>query len=255
MKSTKHLSGLLHVTGTSKFTGEEHIPKNIHYIGVKYSNRAKAKIVNIDSTKAEQLSGVKKIITAKDIPGINDVSHGLDVQPILPTNIVEYVGQPVVLVVAENQDLADFAAELINIDYEQLDPIITIDEAIEKENYFDAARIINNGNVDDAFRNSDLIVEDTVYISSAQEQLYLETQRSMAILDDDGGITLYASSQSTTDAQKMTAKILNLPQNKITVDVKRLGGAFGGKEFQAAIWAAFAGLGSYLTNKPVLLQL
>ncbi|MEA1972276.1 MAG: molybdopterin cofactor-binding domain-containing protein, partial [Candidatus Cloacimonadota bacterium] len=206
-------------------------------------------------SKAEKFKGVKKIITAKDIIGVNDISHGLDVQPLLPQNFIEYYGQPIALVVAETQDIADKAANLIDVEYEELEPIISIDESIERENYFDAARIIKKGNIEKAFEQAEHIIEDTIYISSAQEQLYLETQRSMAILDDDGGITIYASTQSTTDAQKMTAKVLNLPQNKITVDVKRLGGAFGGKEFQAAIWAAYSGLAAYLSNLPCLLLL
>lgn len=255
MKSSKHLSGLLHVTGTSRFTGEEHIPRNLHFVGIKYSDVSKAKIIKIDATDALKISGVVSVITYKDILGINDISHGLDVQPLLPEHTIEYIGQPIALVVANNQDLADKAANLIKVEYEKLVPIITIDEAIEKESYYDAARIINKGDLKKGFDESDLIVEEDVYIKSAQEQLYLETQRTMAVLDDDGGITLYSSTQSTTDAQKMTAKILNLPQNKITVDVKRLGGAFGGKEFQAAIWAALAGLASYVSKKPVLLKL
>lgn len=256
MKSdVKHLSGLLHVTGTSRFTGEEHLPSNLYFVGIKYSNIAKAKIIGIETKIAENIKGVKCVIIAKDIPGINNISHGLDIQPLLPENNIEYVGQPLALVVAENQELADKAANLIDVKYEELKPIITLDDAIANESYYDAVRIIEKGNIEEAFKNADFVIEDIVEMTSAQEQLYLETQRTMVIPDDDGGFTLYSSTQSTTDAQKMTAKILNLPQNKITVDVKRLGGAFGGKEFQAGIWAALAGLASYISQEPVLLSL
>ena len=256
MKSdTKHLSGLLHVTGTSRFTGEEHLPRNLQYVGIKFSEVAKANIIEIDTKKAESIEGVQCVITAKDIPGNNNISHGLDVQPLLPENRIEFYGQPVAIVVAKNQDLADYAAKQIEIKFEELKPIITIDEAIENESYYDAVRIIEKGNIEKAFDEADYVIEDTVEITSAQEQLYLETQRTMTIPDDDGGYTLYSSTQSTTDAQKMTAKILNLPQNKITVDVKRLGGAFGGKEFQAATWATLSALASHISKQPVIISL
>lgn len=115
-------------------------------------------------------------------------------------------------------------------------------------------KIFESGNIEEAWNKCDLIVEGTVE-SGGQEHLYLETQGAVAFPLEGNGIKIISSTQSPTAVQRASARILNLPMNKIEVDVLRLGGAFGGKEDQATHWAVLASLGAYCTNTPVKLIL
>ncbi|MDP8231553.1 MAG: molybdopterin-dependent oxidoreductase, partial [Candidatus Zophobacter franzmannii] len=255
IKESKHLSGKLHVCGTSRFIGEENIPVGMKYIGIVTSKYAHAEILDINTEKAWQVEGVVSVITAKDIPGENNYAHGNgDNQPLLPADKVMYYAQPVAIVVAEDAWTAEFAANAVEVTYKELKPILSIDAAVEAKEYYINPRRIEQGDIEKGLADADLVIEKTIE-TGAQEHFYLETQRCMAIPEDNGCFTLYSSTQSTSEMQEVAGKVLGLSSNQITVDVKRLGGAFGGKESQATLWGSLAALGSYVTNMPALLQL
>ncbi len=255
VKESKHLSGKLHVCGTSRFIGEENLPQGMLYAHVVTSNVAHGEIVLIDDSELEMISGFRYLITARDIPGKNNIAHGNgDNQPLLPDKLVKYYGQPVAIVLADDAWTAEYAAGKVKVEIKELKPILSIEEAVEASEYYINPRRIERGDPDKGFAEADLIIEKTIE-TGAQEHFYLETQRCLAIPEDNGCFTLYSSTQSTSETQEVTAHVLGLTSNKITVDVKRLGGAFGGKESQATLWGALSALGAYVSKKPVLLQL
>lgn len=254
MKNPVNISGHLHITGKSKFVGDEMNIANLHYAKMLFSKQSHARIKMLDLRDAESLEGVVGIITYENIPGENQIGHVMKDEPLLPIDEVFYYGQPIAIVVAKTPRIAEIALSKIKIEYEPLESILTIDKAIENDSYYIAPRYIKNGNVDEGFKQADFILEGE-FECGGQEHFYMETQRCLAVPDDDGGITLYSATQATAEVQEIAAHILGINSSKVTVDVLRLGGAFGGKERGATLWSCLAAVASYTTNLPVELKL
>ncbi len=249
-----HLSGHLHVTGQSKFIGDEVKPVDMLFAKPAPSTYPHAEILKIDTIKALALPGVIAVLTADDIPGENNTGHFVDVEPLLPKEKVVYVGQPVALVVAIDEKTAKAAVKLVEISYQELTPLLSLDEAIQQKAFYIPERKIERGDLDQGFKDSDFILEGDIS-TDAQEHLYFETQRAWAIPEEDNHMTLYSATQSTAEVQRTVAKVLDWNANAITVDVKRLGGAFGGKEVAPGLWTTLAALACFHTKKPVELKL
>ncbi len=254
IKATKHISGHLHVTGTSKFIGDEIRPTGMQSIKLVFSPFAHAEIVSIDTSEALAVEGVKAVLTWKDIPGENQVSHLFHDEPLLPETEVIYVGQPVVIVVAKNEKIAEYASKLVNIEYKELIPVLTVEEALANNMLYVPERKIERGNVSHYYEFAPHRLSGVVQ-TGTQEQFYMESQRCWAIPSEDGELTLYSATQSTSEVQETAAHVLGKRSKDITVDVKRLGGAFGGKESGATLWACLAALAADHTQMPVELKL
>ncbi len=251
MKQPYHLDGPLHLTGKSRFVGDYPKPDELQFIRILYSPYAKAKILSIDTTEAEKLA---KIITYKDIPGPNQIGHLLPDEVLLAETEVVYVGQPVALAVSADAELAERAVQLIKVEYREETPVLTIDQALLNNDLYMPERRIETGDIEAGFKNSDYIIEDVIE-SGGQEHFYMETQRCLAVPGEDHEVTLYSATQSTSETQEIAARILNVRSKDVTVDVKRLGGAFGGKERTAVIWSCLAALACSIVRKPVELVL
>jgi xanthine dehydrogenase molybdopterin-binding subunit B len=249
-----HISGKLHVTGHSQFVGEDFRPTGLLYAKVLLSPHAHARIVNVNTTAAEKLSGVVAVLTYKDIPGENQIGLVKQDEPLLPEENVQYAGQPVAVVAATSPRIAELAVAGINVEYEELPPVLTIAEALSKEQLYIPERRIERGNVDAGFKASDQVMEGT-FNTGAQEHFYMETQCCVAIPGEDEHITLYSATQSTSEVQRIAARVLGIRSKDVTVDVPRLGGAFGGKERTATLWACLAALACRHTGNPVELRL
>lgn len=243
-----------HVKGESQFVDDIITPDGLLYASVCYSEVAHGKILNIDFTDAEKINGVKGIFTAKDIPGKNQIGNIIPDEVLLAEDEVEFIGQPVAVVVADDQLIANEAAGKIKIDIEILPVITDAREAYKAGQLIFPPRTFNLGDVENCWDECDIIVEGTAE-SGGQEHLYLETQGAFAFPVEGGGIKIISSTQSPTAVQRVSARILNLPMHKIEVDVLRLGGGFGGKEDQASPWAAICALAVYKLNRPVKLIL
>ncbi|MCF6364631.1 MAG: molybdopterin-dependent oxidoreductase [Bacteroidales bacterium] len=215
---------------------------------------AHAENLRIDYSKAENLDGVVKIFTYKDIPGKNQIGAIIQDEPLFAENEVHFTGQPIAFIVAESERIARDAKKLIEFDADEL-PVIT-DPKIAKENesFIIPPRTFKLGNLQKGKEKSKYIIKGTSE-TGGQEHLYLETQGAYAVPKENGSITLYSSTQGATSVQKITSEILNVSMNKIEVDVNRLGGGFGGKEDQATPWAAMASLAAYILHKPVKISL
>lgn len=243
-----------HVTGESQFVDDILVPEGILYASVCYSKIAHAELVNIDLKEAKKIDGVKGIYTSRDIPGENQIGGIVPDEELLAEDKVEFIGQPIAIVVADTQLIAREAARKIKIKINELPVITDPREAFKAGNLIVPPRTFNLGDVEKNWKKCDYIIEG-IAESGSQEHLYLETQGAFAFPVEGGGIKIISSTQSPTAVQRVTARILKLPMHKVEVDVLRLGGAFGGKEDQATAWAAMAGLAAFKLNKPVKLIL
>lgn len=243
-----------HVKGESIFVDDMPVPQGTLYASVFDSSIAHGKITKLDLSEALKIPGVVRIITYKDIPGENQIGNIIPDEHLLAEDTVEFIGEPIAIVIAETEMIAKKAKNKIKIEYEELIPITDPREAYEKGSLIIPPRIFSMGNVDNSFSECEYIIEDRVEISG-QEHLYLETQGAVAVPAEGGGIKIYSSTQGPTAVQSTAARVLNLKMHQVEVDVLRLGGAFGGKEDQATPWAVMAALGAKLTNKPVKLIL
>ena len=243
-----------HVKGESLFVDDFAVPQGTLYIAVFDSPVARGKIVNVDYSEAEKYPGVKAIITASDIPGENQIGNIIQDETLLAENEVEYIGEPIALIVAESADVARKARELIKIEIEELPAITDPREAYSKGLFVADPVTFSMGKPESKFAECEVVVEGKVDIGG-QEHLYLEPQSSIAIPKENGELKIISSTQAPTAVQRTAAKVLGIGMNKIEVDVLRLGGAFGGKEDQATSWAVMTALAAYLLNKPVKLVL
>ena len=243
-----------HASGESKFIDDIIVPEGTLYAYVFDSTIAHGEILSINSEAASLSPGVKTILTSKDIPGINQVGGIIPDETLFAQDEVQFIGEPIGVVIADSADNAKAAAKKIKIDYQELPAITDPREAFKQNKLIMPPRIFSSGDVDKAWEQSDIVVEGKAE-TGGQEHLYLETQGAIAIPEEGGKIKLISSTQSPTSVQRTVAKVLNMPMNNIEVDVLRLGGAFGGKEDQATHWAVIAALAASTLNKPVKLVL
>lgn len=243
-----------HVRGESLFVDDLCAPEGLLYAAIFASTIAHGKIKNLDISEAEKLEGIKGIFIAKDIPGENQIGGIILDEPLLAVNKVDFIGQPIAIVVAENQLTARKAVKKIIIEFEKLPAIFDAREAYTKNELIIPPRTFNLGDVENEWKLCDIIVEDKVE-SGGQEHLYLETQGAVSNPTEGGGIKIISSTQSPTAVQKTAARVLGLPMHKIEVDIARLGGGFGGKEDQATTYAIMSALATFKLKKPVKLIL
>lgn len=250
----KNYDWLQHVRGESLFVDDLIPPEGTLHAAVFASPIAHGKIISINLDEAKKANGIIEIFTAKDIPGENQIGPIIQDEKLLADNIVDFRGQPIAIVVAKDNFLAHQALKKIKLEYEEYPAVTDPREAFQKGHLIIPPQIFSLGNVDSSWKKCDLIVEGTVD-SGGQEHIYLETQGSFAFPVEGGGVKIISSTQSPTAIQRAAARILNLPMNKVEVDVLRLGGGFGGKEDQATAWACMAALAAFNLKRPVKLIL
>ncbi|MDV2978043.1 UNVERIFIED_CONTAM: xanthine dehydrogenase molybdopterin binding subunit [Actinomycetes bacterium ARC8] len=250
----RHESAAAHVTGTALYTDDlaQRLAGVLHAYPVQ-STCAHAKILGLDASAALQVPGVVRVITAADIPGVNDQGAKHD-EPLLPVDEVMFFGQPVAWVLGEDLEAAKAGAKAVNVDYEQLDSLITIKEAIAAGSFHGIQPEIAKGDPEAGFAQS-AHVFDGEFEFSGQEHFYLETQNSLASVDESGQIMIHCSTQHPTETQDIVSHVLGISAHEVTVQVLRMGGGFGGKEMQPHGYAALAALGAVLTGRPVRVRL
>lgn len=237
-----------HVTGESVFIDD--IPMMSTEVFVSYlgSPVASGLLHKIDFKNALKIEGVVAIYTAKDI--VHNLWGTIKKdQPILVDNLIGYHDEPLCIVVAETKTALAKAKKLIEFDIEITTPILNIEEAIEKQNFLHKPLPFKCGDIDKAFENSEFKLSGQFEIGG-QEHFYLESQAAIAYPDDGCSIKVISSSQHPTETQHLIAEALGLPFHKVICEVKRMGGAFGGKESQAAPFAAMAAIAAFKLNRP-----
>ncbi len=248
-----HESAKLHVTGTATYIDDIKInPAPLH--GYAYTSPvAKGILKSFDFSEALKVKGVHAILSYKDIPGVRKIGAVMHDEPVLTEKEINYIGQALFLIAAENEDAFLEAQKLIKVEIDELEPVLTIEEA-KKRGLSLEERKIERGNLDEAFEKSDFIIEGTIK-SGAQEQWYLETQVAIAIPGEGDEMKVYSSTQHPGEVQLHIAGVLNVQANDIEVETRRMGGAFGGKETQAGTFAVWAALLAKATGQPVKVRL
>ena len=250
-----HDSARKHVTGEAAYVDDMPEPARTRHLRPVLSTHARARIAGIDMEAARAVAGVVHILTEADIPGPNDFGHArLGDDRVLSCRRVDYVGQVVCVVVAETIDAAQEAAGKVRIDYEDETPIVTTDQAVERQSFLAEPRSISTGGCAEALSRAPRRLKGRV-ATGAQEHFYLEGQIALAVPKEDGDVYLYSSTQDPTAVQNLVARVLGKPANAVTVEVRRMGGAFGGKETQATQFAAIAALAALKTGCPAKMRL
>nr|XP_054749459.1 xanthine dehydrogenase/oxidase-like [Lytechinus pictus] len=225
-----HRGALQQCSGEAIFSDDIPVHEGELYLALVLSTRAHAKIICVDASKALALEGVQAYICHKDIPGDKYIRDGFE---LFAAEEVHCVGQVIGAIVATSNRLANDAAKLVKIQYEDLHPrILTIQDAIKEDSFFKGPDIdseFNYGDLEESFKQSDRILEGTFDVGG-QEHFYMETQTCVVRPGEDDEMTIYASSQALTNVQVGVARVLGVPRNRIAVQSKRVGGSFGGKE-------------------------
>jgi xanthine dehydrogenase large subunit len=248
-----HESAALHVTGRALYT-DDLTPrtKDVLHAWPVQALHAHARITALRTGAASRQPGVVRVLTADDVPGINDSGIKHD-EALFPSEVM-YHGQAVCWVLAETLEAARRGAALVEVDYEPLPALMTIHDAIAAGSFQGAQPTAGRGDVERALARAAHVFEGETEMSG-QEQFYLETQASLAEVDDGGQVFLQSSTQHPTETQEVVAHVLGLSSHAVTVQCLRMGGGFGGKETQANAYAAVAALGATLTGRPVRVRL
>ncbi len=215
---------------------------------------ARGALKSVDARKALALDPSVRVLTARDIPGENQIGENAPDECLLVSGEWSYKGQALALALASSPGLARKAAALVSIEYDELVPVVDARAAAAAGDLIMSSRTMRSGDPEAAFERSAVVVEGKVE-SGAQEHVYLETQGAIAECREGRRIHLVSGTQSPTGVQRVVARVLGLPMNCVEVEARRLGGAFGGKEDQAAQWAALAALGAASTGRTVKVYL
>jgi xanthine dehydrogenase large subunit len=253
MKSLPHDSAHTHVTGASEFIDNRPFMKNELFAEVFYSTRAHARIVKLDFSKLLADPQVVAVYTGDDF---HDNFWGTIFrdQPILATREVRYAGEGIAIIVAQTQEAAQWAKQQVIVEYEDLPAILSITEAKANKSFIIDARKIERGKVDSAMKAAPHRLQGEIIIQG-HDHFYLESQATIAYPLEDGQLEIHSSSQHPTETQHVVAHALGIPDKDVVCQVKRMGGGFGGKESQAAPFAAMAALAAQKLKRPVRLCL
>ncbi|WP_273860433.1 xanthine dehydrogenase molybdopterin binding subunit [Photobacterium sp. GSS17] len=253
-KSVKHDSAPKQVTGEAIYIDDRlEFPNQLH-VYARLSTHAHANITKLDVSPCYEFEGVAIAITSKDVPGQLDIGAVLPGDPLLADGTVEYYGQPVLAVAANDMETARKAAMAAIVEYEPLPAILDVKDALARKHFVSASHQQKRGDAASAIAAAKHVIEGDLDVGG-QEHFYLETQVSSVMPTEDGGMIVYTSTQNPTEVQKLVAEVLGVPMHKVVIDMRRMGGGFGGKETQAAAPACMAAVIAHLTGRPTKMRL
>ncbi|RFP19432.1 MULTISPECIES: xanthine dehydrogenase molybdopterin binding subunit [unclassified Duganella] len=252
-QSHPHESAVLHVLGEATYTDDIPEAAGTLHAALGISAKAHANILSMNFDAVKAMPGVVAVYTHKDIPGTNDCGPIIHDDPILSEGLVEYVGQPIFIVVATSHDNARRAVKKAVIEYEELPAILTPQAARDAKSFVVPPMHLARGDAQAAFERSKHRLKGELHVGG-QEQFYLEGQISYAIPKEGNGMLVLCSTQHPTEMQHVVAHALHRHSHDIVVECRRMGGGFGGKESQSALWAACAAISAAHLRKPVKLR-
>ncbi|WAR00721.1 XDH-like protein [Mya arenaria] len=251
-----HFSAAKQVAGEAIYIDD--IPKmhNELYIGFVMSNKAYANIISVDPSAALAMPGVVDYICHKDVPGHNSWGAAVqDDEEIFASKQVLTQGQIIGAILAETQAQAQRAADSVKVEYEELEPVITIKEAIKAGSYHRPPNSISCGDVEAGFQQADHVLEGESHMGG-QEHFYLEDHATLAVpRGEDGEMEMFVATQNPSETQHVAAEALDIPANRIVVRVKRLGGGFGGKETRSIVFSTPCAIAANKLGRPVRVML
>jgi xanthine dehydrogenase large subunit len=245
----RHDSAWKHVTGEAAYIDDLPAPAGLLHVYLGISAKAHARITGLDLEAVRAAPGVVLVLTAADVPGVNDVSptHRHD-EPLFATTVVEYAGQPLFSVAAETRDQARRAARLAVVEYEELPAVLDVRGALPSEKLVTEPLTLARGDAAAAIGGAPNRLEGSIAIGG-QDHFYLEGQIAMAIPGEDDEVTVLSSTQHPSEIQHMVALVLRVPNNAVTVECRRMGGGFGGKETQGNLFACVVALTAKKTGR------
>jgi xanthine dehydrogenase molybdopterin binding subunit len=249
-----HDSAISHVQGTTVYIDDITPSEGELQAWLVTSPVAKGKIKRLDISAAEKIKGVACILTAKDIPGDNQMGPVFHDEPCMAEKKVDFIGQTLAIIAAVDFETAYRAAKAVKLYITPEKPVLTIEDSIKKGLRLHPARKIERGNTEATLKKCRHTLKGR-FKSGAQEHWYLETQICLAVPGEEDEMTCYSSTQHPSETQAIVAEVLGVPRNQVVVETRRLGGAFGGKETSGNHIAAWASLLAYKTRKPVRLRL
>ena len=253
-KALPHDSAHLHVAGTAAYTDDLPEPHDLLHIAVGMSEKPHARVQGIDLDAVRAAPGVVDVMVASDIPGENNYGSIIKDDPVFADGLVQYVGQPVFAVAATSVDAARRAARKAIVEYEELEPILDPLTAVEKESFVLPSESLARGDIKAALKDAAHRLQRRVSLGG-QDQFYLEGHVAMALPQEDGCLLVYSSTQHPDEVQRIIAHATCRDAKDVTVICRRMGGAFGGKESQAALIGCVAALVSHKTGRPCKLRL
>lgn len=248
-----HESAALHVTGNALYTDDLVVRTRdpLHAWPVQ-SPHAHALLASLKVKPAYDVPGVVRVLTAEDVPGVNDAGVKHD-EPLFPTEVM-FHGHAICWVLGETLEAARLGAAAVEVEYEPLPSLVTVREAIDAGSFQGTGRHLNRGDVGTALSQATHVFRGE-FEFAGQEHFYLETHVALALVDEAGQIFAQSSTQHPSETQEIIAHVLGVPSHAVTVQCLRMGGGFGGKEMQPHGFAAIAALGATLTGRPVRLRL
>ena len=254
-KPIKHDSAELHVSGAARYIDDIPEPADIlHVVPGGHLQAVCGSIKLVDLEAVRNAPGVVDVLVASDIPGVNDVSPILGDDPVLASDFVRFHGDVIFAVVAETRDMALRAARLANIVIEENQPVITIKEALESNSRVLDDYAFVKGKGAKALEDAGEVLTGAFSIGG-QDHFYLEGQISLAVPQENGDMLVHCSTQHPSEVQHLVAKVLGKADHAITVECRRMGGGFGGKETQASQWAALAALAAARSGRACKMRL
>lgn len=248
-KPLPHDAAPLHVTGQARYVDDLVLPGNALHLAFGLSTVAHGEITGIDLSAVRAAQGILMVLSAEDFPDMPDCSPSAHDEPLLAVGRVHYVGQPVFLVVATSHLAARKAARLGKITYRELPALLTVDEALAADSRFEQGPIIwEHGDAAGAIATAPKVIEGVLEVGG-QEHFYLEGQVAAAIPQEGGDMVVHSSTQHPTEIQHKVAHALHLPMNAVRVEVRRMGGGFGGKESQGNALAIACAVVARLTGR------
>jgi xanthine dehydrogenase large subunit len=251
----RHDSAHKHVTGEAVYIDDMPEPAGTLHGALGLSTVAHGTIRSIDLSAVKTAPGVIDVLTAADVPGENDISPtGRHDEPILAEGKVQYFGQPVFCVIAETREHARRACRLAKIAYDELPAVIDVwDLDPLNDKLVTPPLTLKRGDAADAIAAAPRKVKGRMRVGG-QDHFYLEGQISMAIPGEDGDVTVYCSTQHPSEVQHMVSHALGVPSHAVTVEIRRMGGGFGGKETQGNQFAALAAIAAKRLKRAVKIR-
>ncbi|HWK64738.1 MAG TPA: xanthine dehydrogenase molybdopterin binding subunit [Rhizobiaceae bacterium] len=251
----RHDSAHKHVTGEAIYIDDMPEPAGTLHACLGLSTVAHGTIVKVDLAAVRAAKGVVAVLTAEDVPGENDISpSGRDDEPVLAEGRVEFHGQPIFAVVARTREEARRACRLAVVEYDELPAILDI-EALDPVNdkLVTPPLTLKRGDAAQAIASAPRRLKGRMRIGG-QDHFYLEGHIALAVPGEDRDVTVYSSTQHPSEVQHMVAHALGVPSHAVTVEVRRMGGGFGGKETQSNQFAAVAAIAAKKLGRPVKLR-
>ena len=252
--SVEHESAQLHVTGQARYIDDIPLQQGSLFAALGQTSIARGEVISLNLEPVRAAPGVVDLLTYSDLPALKDVGPIFPGDPLLVDTEVIFYGQALFVVIAKTELQARRAALLAEVEYREEEPILSVAQARSAEARVRPSHELIKGDPDVVLASAQRVISGAIQIGG-QEHVYLEGQASLVVPNEDGGLLVHCSTQHPSEVQKLVAEVCGLDFNQVCVEVRRMGGGFGGKESQAAAWACLAAVAAQRCGQPVKLRL